>query len=287
LFAVLLGSINNLPASIFDNPNRWFGVKVGDDPEMTPRQQIASAAYAVSARTVSDGAITAPKLASDAGSLERVSGGAMVSSDGKVGIGAIPRHARLEIRQPDFSLWGLTVCSDAATAGGKFYVRQLANNDYSIGIGTEGAGCLRIDPGSGSGATTIFEHGLVKVYGSLEVGGDLWVQHAKSAVVETRDYGKRLLYSTEGPESRFADEGVAKLENGSARVQIDPVFLQTIEGPYVVHVTPYGGAALYVAEIGKDYFIVKAREADTNVEFAWRLSGYRKGYAGIRLQKAE
>ncbi|MDO8588663.1 MAG: hypothetical protein Q7T82_16670 [Armatimonadota bacterium] len=46
LFSVLLGSVNNLPANIFDSPNRFFGVKVGSDPEMTPRQQIASVPYA-------------------------------------------------------------------------------------------------------------------------------------------------------------------------------------------------------------------------------------------------
>ncbi len=49
LFATLLGSINNLPANIFDNPDRWFGVKVGADPEMVPRQQIASVPYAQTA----------------------------------------------------------------------------------------------------------------------------------------------------------------------------------------------------------------------------------------------
>ena len=46
LFAVLLGSVTNLPANIFDNPDRWFGVKVAADPEMTPRQKVASVAYA-------------------------------------------------------------------------------------------------------------------------------------------------------------------------------------------------------------------------------------------------
>jgi len=68
LFAVLLGSVNNLGPNIFDQPNRFFGVKVGSDPEMTPRQQIASVAYAVKAAsadiaaTVSDGAITSAKM---------------------------------------------------------------------------------------------------------------------------------------------------------------------------------------------------------------------------------
>jgi len=66
LFSVLLGSVNNLPANIFDSPNRWFGVKVGDDAEMTPRQQITATAYAFRAAvasTVDDGAITPAKLA--------------------------------------------------------------------------------------------------------------------------------------------------------------------------------------------------------------------------------
>ena len=49
LFSVLLGSVVNLPGNIFDNPDRWFGVKVGSDPEMMPRQKIASVPYAQAA----------------------------------------------------------------------------------------------------------------------------------------------------------------------------------------------------------------------------------------------
>lgn len=72
LFSVLLGGVVNLPANIFDEPNRWFGVKVGTDLEMTPRQQVASVAFAVKAAsadvaaTVPDGAITTSKVADGA-----------------------------------------------------------------------------------------------------------------------------------------------------------------------------------------------------------------------------
>lgn len=69
LFSVLLGSVVNLPANVFDSPNRWFGVKVGDDPEMTPRQQVTTTAFAFKAAvadTVPDGAITTQKIASGA-----------------------------------------------------------------------------------------------------------------------------------------------------------------------------------------------------------------------------
>jgi hypothetical protein len=48
-----------------------------------------------------------------------------------------------------------------------------------------------------------------------------------------------------------------------------------------------GNASLYVAEVGKDYFVVKTRDGDPNVAFAWRLSAYRKGYAGVRLEQVK
>jgi len=46
IFNVLLGSINEIPESIFTGQIRYLGVKVGDDPEMTPRKSIVSVGYA-------------------------------------------------------------------------------------------------------------------------------------------------------------------------------------------------------------------------------------------------
>ncbi len=46
LFNVLLGSVNNIPLSVFDDDSVWLEVKVGLNPAMTPRQRIASVAYA-------------------------------------------------------------------------------------------------------------------------------------------------------------------------------------------------------------------------------------------------
>ncbi|MCI0329619.1 MAG: tail fiber domain-containing protein [candidate division Zixibacteria bacterium] len=47
LFTVLLGSLNPVPDSAFNNANRWLGTKVSADPEMTPRQQLVSVAYSL------------------------------------------------------------------------------------------------------------------------------------------------------------------------------------------------------------------------------------------------
>jgi len=121
----------------------------------------------------------------------------------------------------------------------------------------------------------------------LDVNGDIHATGTKSAVVQAGEFGQRKLYAVEAPDVRFSDEGLAQLEDGVVRITLDPIFLETIEGDYLVHVTPYGDASLYVAEIGKDCFVVKARDGDPNVTFAWRLSAHRKGYAGIRLEQVE
>jgi len=46
VFNVLLGSVHSIPYSIFDGSIRYLGVKVGGDPEITPRKPIVSVAYA-------------------------------------------------------------------------------------------------------------------------------------------------------------------------------------------------------------------------------------------------
>src|SRR4030067_3640844 len=45
LFTVLLGSVNSIPDSAFYSANRWLGIKIGTNPEITPRQRLASVGY--------------------------------------------------------------------------------------------------------------------------------------------------------------------------------------------------------------------------------------------------
>ena len=65
-FHVLLGSINPIGASIFSSADRYLGVKLGNDPELSPRQKIASVPFAMVAQTVPDASITPAKLTSAA-----------------------------------------------------------------------------------------------------------------------------------------------------------------------------------------------------------------------------
>lgn len=51
IFNVLLGNVNSIPDSVFDGSIRYLGVKVGTDPEITPRKPMVSVAYAMRAGT--------------------------------------------------------------------------------------------------------------------------------------------------------------------------------------------------------------------------------------------
>jgi microcystin-dependent protein len=46
LYNVFLGSVNPLPGTVFNGNTRYLGVRVGADPEISPRKPIMSVAYA-------------------------------------------------------------------------------------------------------------------------------------------------------------------------------------------------------------------------------------------------
>ena len=285
LFNVMLGSLDSIPQSVITGHDSLFlGITVGTDDEMEPRVQLGSVPFAVQALTVPDGSVTTEKIADEAVtqaklgadvSLEPPDGSITTAklADGAVTAAKLNVDDTLEVRTPGISGIRLT---NTAPGGG----------DWAIYTGD--SGCFGKNLGLGP---------IVPV-GSGHCGGDLGTSiiigtdgtfiatGTKSALVHTDD-GMRKLYAVESPEVWFADEGKAWLVDGVAQVMLDPVFLETIEGDFLVHVTPYGNASLYVAEIGKDYFVVKAHDGDPDVAFAWRLSAHRKGYAGVRLERME
>ena len=66
LFSVLLGDVTSISTEIIaNNSDLWLGIAVGGDEEMSPREKIASAPYALLAN-VPDGSITSAKIADDA-----------------------------------------------------------------------------------------------------------------------------------------------------------------------------------------------------------------------------
>jgi hypothetical protein len=252
---------------------------VGTDDEMQPRVQLGSVPFAVQALTVPDGSITTAKIVDGAVTQ------AKLGSD----VSLLPPPGSIKT----------TMIADGAVTTAKlnlldrFTVRQ-GNSEYKTVIGGRQ---IDMQDGPFPGLTHIHTYWnhlwLWTDQGNVYIGGpngekeDLIVTGSKSAVVTTADHGQRKLYAAESPEVRFFDEDLARLQGGVARVELDPIFLETIEGEYLVHVTPYGAASLYVAEIGHDYFVVKSLDGQSDVAFAWRLSATRKGYAGVRLEQID
>ena len=84
-FSVLLGSVKEIPGGVFDGASRYFGVTVGTDQEMTPRQMVTSVGYAVKAGmadiaiAVPDSSISTAKLASSVVTSDKLAAGAVTT----------------------------------------------------------------------------------------------------------------------------------------------------------------------------------------------------------------
>lgn len=79
LFSVLLGSFTQIPTDIItNNDNLWLGIDIGAAGEMSPREKMASAPYAMLAN-VPDGSITQAQLADNAVISEKIANGAVQS----------------------------------------------------------------------------------------------------------------------------------------------------------------------------------------------------------------
>lgn len=283
LFNVMLGSLQQLPQAVIAGRDQLFlGITVGTDNEMAPRVQLGSVPFAVQALTVPDGSVTTAKVADEAITQSKLATDvSVVPPDGsittvKIANGAVT-SAKLNIGDLNVKGTGVFGTPNAhALEGGEIQIAEVIGgprwhfDNYNSGLrwfNCQNASCVM--------AMT------------LDRSGNFGAAGTKSAIVRTDHYGQRKLYAVEAPDVRFSDEGLAHLQDGVARVELDPIFLETIEGDYLVHVTPYGDAALYVAEVGQGYFVVRSRDGDAKAAFAWRLSAMRKGYADVRLEEVK
>ena len=115
---------------------------------------------------------------------------------------------------------------------------------------------------------------------------NLQVSGTKNRVVDTKDYGKKLLYSYETTSPMFGDLGDGVIaEDGKCYVLIDPVFAETITTKgYQVFLQKCGEGDLYVAERTNRYFIVQGTPGLT---FCWELKAKQADYDQRRLESEQ
>jgi hypothetical protein len=133
LFNVLLGSINPINASHLTGRNSYLGIKVGSDPEMTPRQQIVSVAYAHRCH------IADTLDAWDSSAFVMVTGGTMTGDlyiDGKIGIGTTtPGDFKLNVQGGSNNGIYVSGNSTGIYAGGSY---AGLHGESSTGAGVRG-----------------------------------------------------------------------------------------------------------------------------------------------------
>lgn len=174
----------------------------------------------------------------------------------------------------DYSLWGAPVF-------GLGWAATLADMPASRDFGLFGTVSFSTGTGmyarnSSSGSNAIYGMGNQVVTGS------------KSASVPTSQ-GNQLVYSMESPEIWFEDFGTATLQQGTATIYLDSLFMETIvvdeQHPYKVFIQMEGDCkGLFVAEKAGNYFVVKEIQGGTSdIAFSYRIIAKRNNYQDHRF----
>lgn len=163
---------------------------------------------------------------------------------------------------------GITVNSGKSTltlSGGKATTDRWINSQAEIVLG--------LDPGR-----IDFDAKESNFSGNLTVSG------SKNAIVPTSQ-GMAAINAYETAEYYFGDIGKSKTDkNGQVLIQLDPLFLETVNTsiPYHVFVSPYGNANVWVEQMDQNSFLVKSSKPF--IAFSWEIKAKRKGYEDDRLE---
>jgi hypothetical protein len=146
VFNVLLGSVDSIPYSVFDGSIGYLGVKVGEDPEITPRKKMVSVAYAYRAGE-GGGWI-------DAGTVVR-----LTTSTDSVGIGTTTPQAKLHVAGRTIKHNNYVITADERDQDGD----GLAGSYFIDPIGIEGNAIVAFGFNPDNSAYLNYDDGFRKV----------------------------------------------------------------------------------------------------------------------------
>jgi hypothetical protein len=173
---------------------------------------------------------------------------------------------------PVYGTYGYASNNAPGNAYGGYFVANSAGSGTHFGVwGQEAAG------GSGS---------------ALHAAGDFTASGSKSAVVRTASSGHRLFYTVESPEVWFEDVGEGQLVNGSAHVELDPIFLETVtiddSHPMKVFIQLEDDCrGTYVEKGNTSFDVLELQGGTSNAAFSYRVMAKRKGYEDERLRETD
>lgn len=158
LFNIILGSINPISASVFDDTLRYLGIAVGSDPELSPRSRLTSVSYAYRA-LVADSAVVAVSAPTGGGWTDDGTVVRLETSTDKVGIGTTSPGAKLQVGD-GYSDDFIRVMGSTAAASAE------------IGAHMDGFGYLKINDDGGTTTALLDPDGGISYikYGNLGIG---------------------------------------------------------------------------------------------------------------------
>ncbi len=214
LFNVMLGRVNPISPTVFDWLTCWLSVKVGSDPELQPRQRIASAGYSFRAAEADTADYARSATAASDGDWT-ISGPNMYSAvAGNVGIGTSAPEEKLHVNYGSIQISGddddnLSLLFDDEDTGKEF---AIVGHDQ-LKLKTNGTDRLTISSSGNVGIGTLLPAEKLHVnYGNIQISGD-------------DDYNMSLLFDDEDTGNEFSIVGHEHLKlntNGTARLTITP-----------------------------------------------------------------
>ncbi len=173
-------------------------------------------------------------------------------------------------------------CSDSLFSDS--WIESNANNSQY--------GNIVIQPRYTISGSTYKSNGMVNINGpvnmrgsNFSITGNLTVSGSKNRVVDTENYGKRLLNCYETPSPMFGDvgEGITD-DSGKCYINIDPIFLETIANgcKYQVFLQKNGEGDIWVEERYQTYFVVRGT---ANLKFSWEIKALQKEYEYERINQ--
>ena len=142
--------------------------------------------------------------------------------------------------------------------------------------------------------TSISAVGRITAAGNLRLVGSpyvlansLIVSEGKGRLVNSKNYGNRILYCYETPTPYFGDIGTGCTdENGEAIIDIDGIFDETVnlKIEYCVFLQKEGKGDIWVEEKDSAYFVVKGTP---NLKFSWEIKAVQRDYEQYRLEELE
>jgi hypothetical protein len=180
-------------------------------------------------------------------------------------------------------VWGITNGNQRIAVGangtGQAYglAAYSANQVAVVGFNLSGANYGGVFSGGGPSHPGVFIDGFFVATGT------------KSQAVPTAKHGMRRLYAVESTQPMFEDFGSAWLENGQARVRLDPIFAATVNTAIKYHVflTPRSAETkgLAVVEQNTEGFVVQeAHGGRGSYEFDYRIMAKVRGQEDTRLE---